>query len=91
MHPYTSKSACRPSAVTSRRALRETLLGLQQPMQHHQLAHQVVQGLAGGLPVRIGDRPDQQRKAPNPTALATYMAVDRAAALADAVRDSIYI
>ena len=30
-------------------------------MHHRQLAHQVVQGLAGGLPVRIGDRPDQQR------------------------------
>src|SRR5215211_9028779 len=39
----------------------EALLGLQQPTHHHQLAHQVVQGLAGGLPVRIGDRPDQQR------------------------------
>jgi hypothetical protein len=30
-------------------------------MHHHQLAHQVAQGLAGGLPVRVGDRPDQQR------------------------------
>ena len=57
----TSRSAERPSGVTSRLALREAVLGLQEPMQHDQLAHQVVQGLAGGLPVRIGDRPDQQR------------------------------
>jgi hypothetical protein len=39
----------------------EALLGLQQPMNHQQLAHQLVQGLAGGLPVRIADRLDQQR------------------------------
>jgi hypothetical protein len=37
-------------------ALGEALLGLQQPTKHQQLAHQVIQGLAGGLPVRIGDR-----------------------------------
>src|SRR5918993_475534 len=57
----TRRSACGPSAVTSRRALGEALLGLQQPTNHHQLAHQVVQGLFGSLPVRIGDRLDQQR------------------------------
>src|SRR5512132_1991035 len=57
----TRRSAGRPSGVTSRCALREAVLGLQEPMQHDQLAHQVVEGLAGGLPVRIGDRPDQQR------------------------------
>ena len=60
----TTRSAERPSAVTSaplRLTLGEMLLGLQEPMHHDQLAHQVVEGLAGGLPVRIGDRPDQQR------------------------------
>jgi hypothetical protein len=41
--------------------LGETFLGLQQPVHHQQLAHQVVQGLAGGSPVRIADRPGQER------------------------------
>jgi hypothetical protein len=36
-----------------RRALGEALLGLQQPIHHQQLAHQLVEGLTGGLPVRI--------------------------------------
>ena len=30
-------------------------------MNHQQLAHQLIQGLAGGLPVRVADRLDQQR------------------------------
>ena len=55
------KSACGPLAVTSRLALGEAVLGLQQPTNHQQHAHQVIERLAGGLPVRIGDRPDQQR------------------------------
>ena len=42
-------------------ALGQALLGLQQPTNHQQLAHQVIQGLASGLPVWIGDRPDQER------------------------------
>src|SRR4029453_2692942 len=41
--------------------LGETLLGLQQPMHHQQLAHQVIQGLAGGPPVRIRQRPSKKR------------------------------
>ena len=32
----------------------EPFLGLQQPMRYQQLAHQVIEGLAGGPPVRIG-------------------------------------
>jgi hypothetical protein len=36
---------CRPSSVTSRLALGEALLGLQQPVHHQQLAQQVIQGL----------------------------------------------
>lgn len=38
------------SAVTSRLALGEPLLGLQQPIHHQQLAHQVIESLAGGSP-----------------------------------------
>jgi hypothetical protein len=41
--------------------LGEALLGLQQPMHHQQLAHQLLEGLAAGLPVRIAGRLDQQR------------------------------
>jgi hypothetical protein len=41
--------------------LGEAVLGLQQPTNHQQPAHQVVQGLAGGVPVWVGDHPDQQR------------------------------
>jgi len=33
----------------------------QQPLHHQQLVHQVIEGPAGGLPVGIGDRFDQQR------------------------------
>ena len=53
----TRKNTYGPSGVTAPRTRGEALLGLQQPTHHHQLAHQVIQGLAGGLPVRIGDRP----------------------------------
>jgi hypothetical protein len=49
-----------PAAVTSRLVLGEVFFGLQQPVNHQQLAHQVVQGLACGLPVRIADCLDQQ-------------------------------
>jgi hypothetical protein len=52
----------RPLRRVGRRfALGEALLGLQQPVHHQQLAHQVVEGCAGGLPVRVADRLDQQR------------------------------
>jgi len=34
---------------------------LLQPVRHQQLAHQVVEGLAGGLPVRIAQRPSEKR------------------------------
>ena len=47
--------------VGPRLAPGEALLGLQQPTHYQQLARQVVEGLAGGLLVRIGDHPDQQR------------------------------
>jgi hypothetical protein len=47
--------------VCSPLALGEALLGLQQPMHHQQLAHQVIEGLAGSLPVRIADRPGEER------------------------------
>jgi hypothetical protein len=47
--------------ASSRLALGEAFLGLQQPMHHQQLAQQVVQGLAGGSPVRIGHRPGEER------------------------------
>ena len=57
IHAQHWKERYGSSAVTSRLALGEALLGLQQPMHHQQLAHQVIQGLASGLPVRIADRP----------------------------------
>jgi hypothetical protein len=56
----TGKNAYGSLAVTSRPALGEALLGLQQPMHHQQLAHQVIQGLAGGSPVRIAQRPGKE-------------------------------
>ncbi|HEY6592291.1 MAG TPA: histidine kinase dimerization/phospho-acceptor domain-containing protein [Actinomycetota bacterium] len=46
----------RPSPVGARPALGKTLLGLQRSMHHQQLAHQVIQGLAGGPPARITRR-----------------------------------
>jgi hypothetical protein len=45
----------------ARLALGEALLGLQQLVDHQQFAQQLVEGLTGGLPVRIADRLDQQR------------------------------
>jgi len=47
--------------VGSSLALGEALLGLQQPMHHQQLAHQIIEGLAGGPPVGIADRPSKER------------------------------
>jgi hypothetical protein len=52
---------CRPSFVTPTLALVEALLGLQQPMRYQQPAQQVIQGLAGGSPLRIAERPSQER------------------------------
>jgi hypothetical protein len=40
--------------------LGKILLGLQQPTNYQQLAHQLVEGLAGGAPVRIPQRPSEE-------------------------------
>jgi hypothetical protein len=47
--------------VRARLAPGQTLLGLQQSMHHQQLAHQVIQGLAGAFPVGIAQRPSKER------------------------------
>jgi hypothetical protein len=47
--------------VGARPALGKPFLGLQQPVHYQQLAHQVIQGLAGGPPARITQRPGEER------------------------------
>jgi hypothetical protein len=53
-----------PSGVTSARTLAgvcEALLGLQQPVNHQQLTHQVVDGLAGRFASWVAQRPSEKR------------------------------